>query len=175
MVRLIDIDVPNGRFARRVSYAFFRFGLIISLFYYVPTRLEPVISPYISHTYTPLIQYILTSFSNSPLPYIGIAIALLAFTETVIKGTWVYGVILSLTAFSWLLFDLILLSKGVLFTNQVPTTLIQSYNIAPAEVSLIEWILVGAVVIFMIMDMVWIAKGVRIVKSSRERMILASL
>jgi hypothetical protein len=174
MVRVIDINVPTGRFAGRIAYALFRSALILVLFYYLPTHLMAFVSR-IPETYLQLAQYVASSFSNSPLPFLGIVIALIAFVEIVTKGTWIYGAILISSALAWLSFDLILLSKGVLFANLIPTGLIQAYNLPASAVSLITWTLISMVLAFLLMEFVYIFRGVRIIRKNRKSRLVSNV
>jgi hypothetical protein len=167
MVRVIDINVPAGRFAGRIVYALFRSFLILLLFYYLPTHLLAFLS-HVPETYMQLAQYVASSFSNSPLPFLGMVIALIAFVEIVIKGTWVYGAILISSALAWLSFDLVLLSKGVLFANLVPTGMIQAYHLPPSAVSVVTWSLVSMVLFFLLMELGYIVRGIRIIRKNRK-------
>jgi hypothetical protein len=167
-VHIIDINVSKAAFAGRIISAFIRSSLILLVFYYVPTHLQLLFS-YVPETYAPIAQYLANTISNTPLPYLGIVIALLAFIETVINSTWVYGVIIILTALSWLSFDLVLLSKGLLFADSVPQNLILTYQIPPIEISLIIMTLFVIVIGFLFLELGTIAKGIRVISRNRKK------
>ena len=167
MVRVIDIQISNARFAGRIVYAMFRFSLTMFLFYFLPTHIMAFAS-LVPQTYYQLAQYVATSFSKSALPFLGILIALIVFVEILIKGTWVYGAVLITSALSWLSFDLVLLSKGLLFANVVPVGLIRAYQLPPEAISLITWILISTVVGFLLMELYYVARGVKIIRKSRR-------
>ena len=172
MVRIIDIEISNARFAGRIAYAFFWSGLTLFFFYYLPTHIGEFVSllaPRIPQIYVPALQYLGQSFSNSPLPYIGVLIAMLAFVEIIIRGTWVYGVILIVTGLFWIAFDVILFSRGLLFANLIPSSLLQTYQISTQAISLIKWVLVILVSIFVISSIMTITNGARIIVRNRRR------
>lgn len=169
MVHLVDIEISKARLAGRVIYGLFWAGLTLLFFYYLPTHFNSLVGPYVPQAYAPAVQYVAQSISNSPLPFLGIALAALAFIEIILKGTWIYGAILIVTGVFWLLFDITLFSRGLLFANLLPSSLIQNYNLAPGTVSAIVWILVIMIAIFVISSLFTIGRGIRIIVRSRRR------
>lgn len=169
MVHIIDIEVSGWRLAGRITYGLFIMGLLLFLFYYLPTHLEEMAAPYVPAAYLPALRAISDSLNQSGLPYIGAIIAVLAFVEAIIKGTWVYGVILIVTGIFWLAFDIILYTSGVLFVNLIPQSLTQSYQLSGSAEALLKWILVIIIIIFVISSISTIVKGVSIVATSRRR------
>ena len=169
MVRLVDIEISKARLAGRIIYGLFWAGLTLFFFYYLPTHFNSLVGPYVPQAYAPAVHYVAQSISNSPLPFLGVALAALAFVEIILKGTWIYGAILIVTGIFWLLFDITLFSRGLLFANLLPSTIIQNYHLAPGTISAIVWILVIMVVIFVISSLFTIGRGISVIVNSRRR------
>jgi hypothetical protein len=170
MVHLINIEISKKRLIGRIFYGLFWAGLILFFFYYLPTHFEALIAPHVPQVYFPMLESLAQSISQSALPYLGILLAGLAFVETVINGTWVYGVILVITGFFWLIFDIILFSTGLLFSNLLPSSLLESYQLSQSETAFIVWMLVFMVIIFVVFSITTIVRGAQILVRYRGRL-----
>ena len=128
MVKILNIEVSSGRFILRIFEGLFIAGLILFFFYYFPTPLAEIAGRFVSITPSEAqqISNAGASIASSPLPIIGVLLALLAFINAIIRGTWLYGAILVLTGFFWITFDLYLYFEGLLFANLFPSTIQQS-------------------------------------------------
>ena len=120
MVRILDIQLSGGQFASRVAAALIFSGLTLFVFYYLPLHIDVIASYFVPRTFIPEINSLAGAFASSTLPELGALLAVLVFVETILKGTWGFGVLLILVGGFWILYDLTLYREGVLFSNLVP-------------------------------------------------------
>lgn len=170
MVKIIDIEISKLRLAGRIVYGLFWAAIILFFFYYLPMHFQSLLTSQVQvpQAYLPTLNSLAQSFSTSPLPYLGIIIATLAFIEAIINGTWVYGVILIVTGTFWLMFDLALYRSGLLFANLIPPSIFSGYQFSQSTSSLLIEILTAIVIIFVISSAFTIASGVRILARKRR-------
>lgn len=152
-------------------------GLTLFVFYYLPLNLTRIASPYIPPQYLPELRYIEQSISDSSLPLLGIFLAILTFVDTIIRGSWGYGVILVVMGSFWILYDLSLYKQGLLLSGIAPSTLSflqgghgQASSSSLLSSTMIADVLTGIIVLFILSSLITITRGVRIlVRWHRKR------
>lgn len=121
MVRIGNIEVSKASLAFRIFGGFFLAGLVLFLFYYLPSHLTSVLSPYVPSQYIPYASQIVSIIVNSPIPLLGILLAVSVFFDVLLRGSWLYGIVLIVTGMLFVSYDFFLFRSGQLVSDIFPT------------------------------------------------------
>ena len=158
--------MSRGQFASRVAAALIFAGLTLFVFYYLPLHIDAIASYFVPRTFIPEINSLAGAFASSTLPELGALLAVLVFVETILKGTWAFGVVLILVGGFWILYDLTLYKEGLLFANLVPSAINvgngQQILLSESAQSELIFLFTGIIILFVISSLFTILRGARI-------------
>jgi hypothetical protein len=166
LVRILDLQLSKKDLALRLASALIFAGLILFVFYYLPLHIEAIASYFVPSRFLPEITSLASSFASSTLPALGLLLALLVFTETILRGTWAFGVLLIMIGSFWILYDLTLYREGLLFSGLVPSTINigggEQLLVSPSVQSELVFVFTGVIIMFIISSVFTIIRGARI-------------
>jgi hypothetical protein len=166
LVRILDIQLSGGQFASRLAAALIFSGLTLFVFYYLPLHIDAIASYFVPRTFIPEINSLAGAFASSTLPELGALLAVLVFVETILKGTWAFGVLLIFVGGFWILYDLTLYREGLLFSSLVPSAITvgngQRILLSGSAQSELILLFTGIIILFVISSLFTILKGARI-------------
>jgi hypothetical protein len=162
MIRIGDLNLSYARFTLRILAGLILAGLILFLFYYLPSHLTQLLSPYVPEAYIPYLNNIVSALTNTGIPLLGILLAIIIFFDILLKGSWIYGMDLILTGVLFLAYDLFLYRAGKLFSEAYQSSQSAIYSeIAP---------LFDIIIIILIISTVYsIGMGVSLVMKRNRR------
>ena len=121
-----DLHLSSVRFSLRVMVGILFAIFVLLLFYYVPTHLTGLLSPYVPSQYLPYIAQFVSILESPGIPFLGVLLAVITFFDILLRGSWVYGIVLVLTGILFLTYDLLLFQEGQFFQGLFPTQVTQS-------------------------------------------------
>jgi len=164
LVKLADLNLSGPRFALRIIGGIFFAAVVLFIFYYLPSHLTELVSPYLSSQYIPYLNEITSAIVSPGIPFLGILLAVITFFDVLLRGSWTYGIILIVTGVLYLAYDYLLFLGGQLLISDYPTNVTQS----PIYQQVLP-ILYALVIILILSTLLSIGRGVYlIVKGNRK-------
>jgi hypothetical protein len=172
-VKLFDLEISRARLALRVFTGFILASMTLFLFYYLPLHMGAIAGHFVPTAFVPIVDFAASTFASSTLPLLGALLAILVFTETILKGTWAFGALLIIVGSFWILYDLTLYRAGLLFSNLIPSgiTLANGEQLIVSTTSQSDLVLLltGVIIIFVISSVITIIRGARILYFARVK------
>ncbi|GEM_PF-873374 len=126
MPNIGNLELSGARLALRVILGLFLAALVLLLFYYVPTHLTALVSPFVPRQYIPYIAEFVSILESPGIPFLGVLLAVVTFFDVLLSGSWIYGVVLILTGVLYLAYDILLFQGGQFFQGLFPQDVTQS-------------------------------------------------
>jgi hypothetical protein len=162
MPKIGDLELSNTKLAVRIIGGLILAGLILFLFYYLPSHLTQIVSPYVSGSYIPYLNNLVSELTNSGIPLLGVLLAVIVFFDVLLKDSWIYGIDLIITGLLFLVYDIFLYRTGQFFSFGPETTQSPIYSEITPLFSII-------IIILLIWTVYSISRGVSLVLHRNQR------
>ena len=164
MARLADLEISRVHITLRIFAGLALAATVLFLFYYLPSNYSTLFSPLIPHQYLPYVGLFISDMLSSGIPFLGVLLAVIAFFDILLRGTWTYGIILVVTGLIFIAYDVLLFRNGQLFTlSSSASESAAIYSKLSLEITLI-------IVVFIISTIISIGRGISLIVRRNHRM-----